>query len=50
MTRLKVSPSFFWYRLWHEEKKNRILGIRFESKYPIDFHLLDQIDSNYESI
>ena len=50
MTRLKVNPSFFWYRLWHEEKKNRILGIRSESKYPLDFHMLDQIDSNYESI
>ena len=50
MSRLKVNPSFFWYRLWHEEEKNRILGIRSESKYPLDFQLLDQIYSDYESI
>jgi len=50
MSRLKINPSYFWYRLWHEEKKNRILGIRSESKYPLDSQLLDQIYSNYESI
>ena len=50
MSRLKVNPSFFWYRLWHEEKKNRILGIRSESKYPLDSQLLDQIYTDYESV
>jgi hypothetical protein len=50
MSRLKVSPSFFWYRLWHVEEKNRILGIRSESKYPLDSQLLDQICANYECI
>jgi hypothetical protein len=50
MSRLKVTPSFFWYRLWHEEKTNRILGIRSESKYPLDSQLLDQIYTEYESI
>jgi len=50
MSRLKVNPSFFWYRLWHEIKKNRILGIRSESKYPLDSQLLDQIYTDYESI
>lgn len=50
ISRWKVNPSFFWYRLWHLTEKNRILGIRSESKYPLDFQLLDQIYSNYESI
>jgi hypothetical protein len=50
MSRLKVSPSYFWYRLWHVIEKNRILGIRSESKYPLDSQLLDQIYTDYESI
>jgi hypothetical protein len=50
MSRLKVSPSYFWYRLWHVAEKNRILGIRSESKYPLDSQLLDQIYSDYESV
>jgi hypothetical protein len=50
MNRLKGDPSFFWYRLWHEIKKNRILGIRSESKYPLDSQILDQICTDYESI
>ena len=50
MSRLKVNPSFFWYRLWHEEDKNRILGIRCESKHPFDSQLLDQICTDYESV
>jgi hypothetical protein len=50
LSRLKLNPSFFWYRIWHVTEKNRILGIRSESKYPLDSQLLDQIYSNYESI
>jgi hypothetical protein len=50
MSRLKASPSYFWYRLWHLAEKNRILGIRSESKYPLDSQLLDQIYTDYESI
>lgn len=50
ISRLKVNPSFFWYRLWHLEEKNRILGIRSESKHPFDYQLLDQIYKEYESI
>jgi len=50
MSRLKLNPSFFWYRLWHVEEKNRILGIRSESKYRLDSQLLDQIYTDYESI
>jgi hypothetical protein len=50
VSRLKISPSFFWYRLWHVAEKNRILGIRSESRYPFEFQLLDQIYKDYESI
>ena len=50
VSRLKVSPSFFWYRLWHVKEKNRILGIRSESKYRLDSQLLDQICTDYENI
>jgi hypothetical protein len=50
LSRLKLNPSFFWYRIWHVKEKNRILGIRSESKYPLDSQLLDQISTVYESI
>ena len=46
----KVNPSFFWFRLWHLEAQNRILGVRAESKRPLDFELLNQICKDYESI
>jgi len=49
LSRLKLNPSFFWYRIWHVTEKNRILGIRSESKYPLDSQLLDQISTVYES-
>jgi hypothetical protein len=48
MSRLKVRPSYFWYRLWHVAEKNRILGLRAESKYPLDFQLLDRIYLSFE--
>ncbi|UCD80100.1 MAG: hypothetical protein JSW26_01305 [Desulfobacterales bacterium] len=50
ISRLKAKPSFFWFRLWHLEDKNRILGVRAESKRALDFHLLGQICSDYESL
>lgn len=50
ISRLKVNSSYFWYRLWHVEEKNRILGIRAESKYPLDSPLLDQIYADYETV
>ena len=48
--RLKVKPSYFWFRLWHLEDKNRILGVRAESKYPLDFQLLKRISAGYDSL
>ena len=48
--RLKATPSFFWYRLWHLQDKNRILGVRAESRHALDFQLLNQICIDYESL
>ena len=50
MSALRVKSSFFWFRLWHLEEQNRILGVRGESKRPLDFELLNQICAGYESI
>lgn len=49
-SRLKVKPSYFWYRLWHLEDKNRILSVRAESKRPLDFKQLKRISSGYDSL
>lgn len=48
--RLKVKPSYFWFRLWHLEDKNRILSVRAESKHPLDFQMLNRICAGYESL
>ena len=48
--RLKAKPSYFWFRIWHLEDKNRILGVRAESKHPLDFQFLTQICAGYESL
>jgi len=48
--RLKVKPSYLWFRLWHLEGKNRILSVRAESKRPLDFQLLNQICAGYDSL
>lgn len=48
--RLKLKPSFYWFRLWREDEKNRILGVRAESKRPFDAQGLIQICRNYESL
>jgi hypothetical protein len=45
-----VKPSYFWFRLWHLEDKNRILSVRAESKHPLDFQLLNRICADYESL
>jgi hypothetical protein len=50
LNRFKIKPSFFWFRLWHLEKQNRLLSVRSESKYPLDLDLLNQICTDYESV
>ena len=50
LCRLKPKPSYFWFRLWHLEDKNRILSVRAESKRPLDFQLLSRITAGYESL
>jgi hypothetical protein len=48
--RFKVKPSYFWFRLWHLEEKNRILSVRAQSKRALDFQLLNRICAGYESL
>ena len=50
ISRLKIKPSFFWFRLWHLQDKNRLLGLRAESKRSLDVELLQQICKDYESL
>jgi hypothetical protein len=48
--RFKIPSSFFFFRLWHLEEQNRILGVRAESKHPIDLQLVRQIYEHYTSL
>lgn len=48
--RFKITSSFFFFRLWYLEEQNRILGVRAESKHPIDLELVRQIYEHYKSL
>ena len=50
LERLRRKPSFFFYCLWYLEKQNRILGVRAESRGPVDMQLVRQIYEHYESL
>ena len=45
--RFKPKPAFHWVRVWHVAEKNRILGIRIDSKKPIDANMMMSICANY---
>ena len=45
--RFKPKPAFHWVRVWHVAEKNRILGIRLDSKKPIDTDMMTEICANY---
>jgi hypothetical protein len=45
--RFKRKPAFHWLRVWHVVKKNRILGIRLDSKKPFDADMMACICTNY---
>ena len=45
--RFKPKPAFHWVRVWHVAEKNRILGIRLDSKKPIDANMMTSICANY---
>jgi hypothetical protein len=49
-SRFKVKPSYFFFRLWHLDKQNRILGVRAEGRYPLDSLQVNQICEQYESL
>jgi hypothetical protein len=44
----KRNPAYQWWRVWHVEQKNRILGVRMHGKKPYDDVLLNTICANYE--
>ena len=48
--RFKIKSSFFFYRMWLLDEKNRIFGIRAEGKHPVDVELMKQICEQYESL
>jgi len=48
--RFKRKPSFHWLRVWHVVEKNRILGIRLDSKKPFDRDMVADICVNYGAI
>ncbi len=48
--RFKLKSSFFFFRVWHLDEQNRILGVRAESKCPLDIQLMRQICEHYESL
>jgi hypothetical protein len=50
LSRFKHKASYYWLGLWHLEAQNRILGVRAESKKPLDTELLDHICMHYESV
>lgn len=50
MRRFKFKSAYLWFRVWHLEEKNRILGVRVESKRPLDSLMLKQICNDYESL
>jgi len=49
LSRFKITPSYFFFRLWYLGEQNRILGVRVEGKYPFDIQLVNQICEHYES-
>ncbi len=50
LIRLKPQLSFFWFRLWLLEEKNRIFGVRAASRHPLDEPLLNRICNDYEAV
>lgn len=45
--RLKRKPAFHWLRVWHVVEKNRIMGIRLDSKKPLGTDMVTDICANY---
>jgi hypothetical protein len=47
LDRFREKPTFHWGRVWHVMEENRILGIRLDSKKPIDADMMTNICTNY---
>ena len=48
--RLKGKADLQWFRIWHENEKNRILGVGFQGKRPADPVFLEKIVAGYETL
>jgi hypothetical protein len=48
--RFNIRASFFFFRMWYLDERNRILGVRAEGKHPVDIQLMNQICERYESL
>ncbi|MDP2644373.1 MAG: hypothetical protein Q8P24_05500 [Desulfobacterales bacterium] len=48
--RMRAKSSFYWARVWHLAGKNRILGVRAESRTLLNVPDLEKICSGYESL
>ncbi len=50
IVRLKPQLSFFWFRMWLLEEKNRIFGVRAASRHYLDEDQLNRICMDYETV
>jgi len=50
VSRFLPRPSYHGLRLWHLPEKNRVLGVKMQSKRALDIRSLDRICVDYESI
>jgi len=46
----KARTPYKWLRLWHLERRNRILGIRVEGRRPPEPGLLEAVCTAYEVV
>ena len=50
IVRFNPQLSFFWFRMWLLEEKNRIFGVRAASRRPLDKRQLNRICMDYETV
>ena len=50
LSRLRRKPVWHWMRLWHDPKKNVILGVKAEGKHLTGYGWLETLCENYRSI
>ena len=50
LSRLRRQKPFYWGRIWHYEKQNRLLALTAESLRPIDLDTVHSLCTDYEII